>query len=109
MATALKTKVANNIGTSPIDILQTGPANRFTLIGCNLANTIDDPITIDIFVIDDTSTAAYYIKGIVLPANSSLKVITNGEKLILGPSCGFRIVSNTDASLDVVISYADIT
>ncbi len=109
MATTLKTKVAKNIGTSPIDVLQTGPTNRATLIGCNLANTIDDPITIDIFVVDDTSTAAYYIRGIVLPANNSLKVITNGEKLILGPSCGFRVVSNTEASLDVIISYADIT
>ena len=109
MATLLKTKVAKNIGTTPIDVLQSTETNRVTLIGCNLANIIDDPITVDIFVIDDTRTAAYYVKGIVIPANTSLKVITNGEKLILGPQCGFRVTSNTDASLDVVISYADIT
>jgi hypothetical protein len=109
MATLLKTKVAKNIGTTPIDVLQSTETNRVTLIGCNLANIIDDPITVDLFVIDDTSTAAYYIKGIIIPANTSLKVITNGEKLILGPSCGFRVVSNTEASVDVIISYADIT
>lgn len=109
MATTLKTRVTNNIGTSPIDVLQTGPTNRATLIGCNLANIINDPITVDIFVVDDASTVGYFIRGIIIPANTSLKVITNGEKLILGPSCSFRVVSNTDASLDIIISYADIT
>lgn len=109
MAITLKTQVTNNIGTVPIDVLQTDLTNRATLTGCNLANTIDDPITVDIFVVDDASTVGYFVKGIVIPANTSLKVITNGEKLILGPSCSFRVVSNTDASLDVIISYADIS
>ena len=109
MAITLKTKVTKNVGTIPVDVLQTIETNRMTLVGCNLANIIDDPITVDIFVVDDTSTAAYYIKGIIIPANTSLKVITNGEKLILGPRCSLRIGSNTDASLDVIISYAETT
>jgi len=109
MAITLKTQVTNNIGTSPIDVLQTGLTNRATLMGCNLANTVNDPITVDIFVVDDASTVGYFVKGIIIPANTSLKVITNGEKLVLGPSCSFRVVSNTESSLDIIISYADIT
>ena len=108
MATFLKTKVEKNIGTVPIDVLQTTASNRITLIGCNIANIIDDPVTVDMYVTDDTSVSAYFIKGITIPANSSLKVVTNGEKLVLGPSCGLRIVSNTDSSIDAIISYADI-
>ena len=68
----------------------------------------DDPVTVDIFVVDSSSTAGYYIKGIVVPANSSLKVITNGEKLILAEQCGLKILSDTDNSIDAVISYAEI-
>ncbi len=108
MATFFRTKVVKNIGTTAVDALQTVDNNRFTIIGCNLANLTDDPVTIDIFVVDNTSTAGYYVKGIVLAPNSSLKVITNGEKLILSEQCGLRIVSNVDNSIDAIISYAEI-
>ncbi len=108
MATLFRTKVVKNIGTTPVDALQTVSNNRFTIIGCNLANVIDDPVTIDLYVIDSTSVAGYYVKGLLIPANTSLKVITNGEKLILAEQCGLRIVSNYDSSIDATISYAEI-
>lgn len=108
MATYLRTRVVKNIGTTPVDVIQTVQNNRFTVIGCNLANIIDDPVTIDIYVIDASSTAAYYIRGLVIPENTSVKVITNGEKLILAEQCGLRIVSNTADSVDAVLSYAEV-
>lgn len=108
MATLFKTKVVKNIGTTPVDALQTVENNRFTIIGCNLANIIDDPVTIDLYVIDSTSTVGYYVKGLLVPANTSLKVVTNGEKIILAEQCGLRIVSNSDDSIDATISYAEI-
>lgn len=108
MATYLRTKVVTNIGTTPVDALQTVSNNRFTIIGCNLANTTENNVTVDILVVDSTSSIGYYVKGIIVPANYSLKVITNGEKLILGEQCGLRIVSDTASSIDAVISYAEI-
>lgn len=108
MATYLRTRVVKGIGTTPVDVVQTVQNNRFTVIGCNLANIIDDPITIDIYVVDSTSTVAYYVRGLVIPENTSVKVITNGEKLILAEQCGLRVVSNTADSVDAVISYAEI-
>jgi hypothetical protein len=108
MATFFRTRVVKGIGTTPADVIQTVSNNRFTVIGCNIANVIDDPVTVDIYVVDSSSTAAYYIRGIVVPANTSMKMITNGEKLILAEQCGLRIVSDTADSLDVVVSYAEI-
>jgi hypothetical protein len=108
MATFFRTRVVKNIGTTPADVVQTVSNNRFTIIGCNIANVIDDPVTIDIYVVDASSTAAYYIRGLVVPANTSVKMITNGEKLILAEQCGLRIVSDTADSIDVVVSYAEI-
>ncbi len=108
MATFFRTRVVKSIGTTPADVVQTVGNNRFTIIGCNLANVTDNPVTIDIYVVDSSSTAAYYIKGLVIPENTSAKVITNGEKLILAEQCGLRIVSNTADSVDAVISYAEI-
>jgi len=52
MATFFRTRVVKNIGTTPADVVQTVSNNRFTIIGCNIANVIDDPVTIDIYVVD---------------------------------------------------------
>lgn len=108
MATFFRTKVVKNIGTTPVDAIQTVENNRFTIIGCNLANVTDDPVTISVYVIDSSSTAGVYINGLIINPNTSIKLITNGEKLILSEQCGLRIVSDTDDSIDAVISYAEI-
>lgn len=108
MATFFRTKVVKNIGTTAVDAIQTVENNRFTIIGCNLANVTDDPVTISVYVIDSSSTAGVYINGLIINPNTSIKLITNGEKLILAEQCGLRIVSDTDDSIDAVISYAEI-
>ena len=108
MATFFRTKVVTNIGITPVDALQTIDNNRFTIIGCNLSNTTLDNIAVDVFVIDSSSVIGYYVKGLQIPPNNSVKLVTNGEKLILAEQCGLRIASDTESSIDAVISYAEI-
>ena len=108
MATFFRTKVVKNIGSTAVDVLQTVDNNRFTIIGCNLANTTYEIVTICIFITDSSSTNGYYANNIAIAPYSSLKMITNGEKLILSEQCGLRIISDTDNSVDAVISYAEI-
>ena len=108
MATFFRTKVNNNIGTTPVDVLATGSGNRFTIIGCNLANTTDDAVIIDITITDSTATTGFYINQLVIDPYTSAKVITNGEKLILAEDCKMTITSDTANSIDAVISYAEI-
>lgn len=109
MATFLRTAVATNIGTTPVDVLTAGSSARFTVIGCNLANKVDENITIDVFVIDASNVEGVYIKGLIVPLNSSIKLITNGEKLVLSENCRLRIVSDVASSVDAIISYAEIS
>ena len=80
-------------------------------ICCNLANVTEyDTIVIDVYITEaETSTAASYIKGLVIPPSTAVKLITNGEKLILTQNTGIKIVSNTADSLDVVLSYVEIS
>lgn len=110
MATVFKHSVVTDIGTTPVDVLQIPEGVRATVIGCNLANvTEDDTIVVDIFIVDEFSTEAYYAKGLVIPPNSTLKVITQGEKLILPETAGIRIVSDTADSIDATVSYVEIS
>lgn len=110
MPTTFKHAVNTGIGTTPIDVLQIEPGFRVTVIGCNIANITDsDSVAIDVYVVDESSVAAAYIKGLVIPPNSSVKIITNGEKLILPETTALRIVSDTVSSVDSIISYVEIS
>lgn len=108
MASFFRTKVVNNIGTTPVAVLVTSTGNRFTLIGCNLANTTDEAVIVDVTITDSSAVTGFYIKQLVIDPYTSAKIITNGEKIILAESTTMTIVSDTASSIDLVASYAEI-
>lgn len=108
MTTYFRTKVESEVGTVETEILATGSANIFTLIGLSLANIVDYDVIVDVYITDDTSTKGYYIKQLIIPPYTSAKLVQNGEKIILGNDCSLSIVSDTAASIDVIASYAEI-
>jgi hypothetical protein len=110
MPTLFRHAVNTGIGTTPVDTLQIPPGVRATVIGLNLANVTDyDTVNVNVYVIDENSTQAHYVRGLVIPPNTSAKVITQGEKLILPETAGIRIVSDTEDSVDATISYVEIS
>jgi hypothetical protein len=110
MPTLFRHAVNTNIGTVPVDVLQVDAGVRVTVIGCNLANVTEfDTVIVNVFVVDENSTQAYYVKNLPIPPNTSVKLITQGEKLILPETAGIRIVSDTEDSVDTTISYVEIS
>ena len=110
MPTIFKHAVNTDIGTVPVDVLQIPLGVRATVIGLNLANITDyDTVNVNVFVVDENSTQAHYVRGLVIPPNTTAKVITQGEKLILPETAGIRIVSDTEDSVDATISYVEIS
>jgi hypothetical protein len=110
MPTVFKHSLVTQIGTVPTDVVIVGAGVRATVIGCNLANVTEyDTIIADIQVIGADTTVSYYVKGLAIPPNTSVKVITQGEKLILPSTTGLRITSNTTDSIDVTVSYVEIS
>lgn len=110
MPTVFKHSLVTDVGTTPTDIVEIGSGVRATVIGCNLANTTDfDTVVADLQVIGADTTVSYYVRGLVIPPNTSVKVITQGEKLILPETTGLRLVSDTPDSIDATISYVEIS
>jgi hypothetical protein len=110
MPTVFRHVVNAGIGTTPIDVLQIPTGVRATVIGCNIANVTEaDTVNVDVYVVDASSTQAAYAKGIAIPPQTSVKVVTNGEKLILPETAGLRVVSNVDSSIDTTVSYVEIS
>ena len=110
MPTLFRHAVNTDIGTTPVDVLQIPLGVRATVIGMHIANVTDyDTAVVDIYVIDENSTQAHYVRGLSISPNSTAKIITQGEKLILPETAGIRIVSDTEDSIDVVVSYVEIS
>lgn len=108
MATIFKNKVIKEVGLVPINSLSTNENTRATVVGLSLANLTNSLVHASILIQDDTSVEGYFLKEVPIPPKSSLRALDAGEKLILTPNNQLNIVSDTNESLDVVISYVDI-
>ena len=110
MPTVFKHSLTTQVGTTPTPIVEIGAGVRATVIGCNLANVTDyDTVVADVFVVGADANTNYYIRGLVIPPNTSVKLITQGEKLILPATTGLQLVCDTPASVDATVSYVEIS
>jgi len=57
---------------------------------------------------DDSSVTGFYLKETLVAANTSLRAVNQGEKLVLAPNNELLVVSNTTDSVDVICSFAEI-
>jgi hypothetical protein len=108
MATTFKNRVVTGIGTARQQVLESTSNTRITIVGFSLANLTDGVILVNVELQDETSTIGYYAKDLILPPNTSLRVLNGGEKLILAPSNVLYVNSNTETSVDVIISTVEI-
>lgn len=108
MATFFKNSVVKNIGTVPVRVVETQANSRATVIGLSLTNLTTVTLTVSVQVQDDTSTMGYYCKDIILPANSSLRLVNGGEKLILGNRNELYVSCSVENGIDALVSYVEI-
>jgi hypothetical protein len=110
MATVFKNVLSTGLSTSPTTVLTTNGSATTTVIGLSLTNITSNIVQVNIQLQDTVaSTTAYYIYGLTIPPNSSARVVSGGEKLNLGPLTNMIITSNTTTSLDLVMSWVEIS
>ena len=108
MATFFKNKIVKEIGTVVVPIYEAPPSARATVIGLSLANLTESVVSASVLIADDTSVSGYYLKDVLIPPNSTLKVLNGGEKIILGSTNVLSVVADIDASLDAILSFVEI-
>jgi len=108
MATFFKNSVIKNIGMISTKVVETQTNSRATVIGMSLTNLTLGAILVSVEVQDDTSTRGYYCKDVLVPANTSLRLVNGGEKLILGNSNELYVSCNTENGVDALVSYVEI-
>ena len=108
MASFFRNAVLNEVGTTEVTALETANNSRMTIIGLSLANLTQSMVLVDVKVEDDSATVGHYVHQMMIPANSSLRLVNGGEKLILAENNKLYIQANIDESLDVIISYVEL-
>jgi hypothetical protein len=109
MANFFRNKVVKEIGTTPVQVLEFGPSTRGTIIGLSLTNLTGSNILATITVTDDASTVGHFIKDLLIAPGSSARVVNGGEKLILAPNNAIHISASQADSLDLIMSYVEIS
>lgn len=108
MATFFKNKIIKNVGTVPVSAITPPSGTNSTIIGMSLSNLTEYAVKANIIIKDDTSVEGYFMKDVIIPANTSLRAVTSGEKLIIATNYELLIQSDITDSIDAVISYVDI-
>ena len=110
MPTLFKHQLTTEVGTTPVDIVTIDPGVRATVIGCNLANITEyDTVVANVYIVGEDTTVTHYVKGLIIPPNTTAKVITQGEKLILPATTAIRVVCDTPDRIDATVSFVEIS
>lgn len=110
MATTFKNKLANNLGTTPTTVLATSASATTTVLGLSFTNVTASIILVSVQLQDTVaSTTAYFVQNVIVPPNTSIRLINGGERLVLGSSTNVIVSGNTASSLDMVLSYVEIS
>jgi hypothetical protein len=110
MATTFSNVLETELGTTETLVLTSASNARVTVIGLSLTNLTGSVILGSIRIQDNNSgDTAYYLKGVPIPPNQSLRVINGGEKLVLSTNTSIYVQASQNDSLDLVMSYVAIT
>jgi len=91
---------ATGISTTPSTIYTA--TEKTVLIGCNLANTINQVVPVDL-IFNDGSTDVYIKKNLRIE-NGFSDEIMKGNKIVLEVGDSIKAVAAIDSSVDIVLS-----
>ena len=108
MATYFRNTVNKEIGTTPVTVLDNSNNSKMTVVGISLANVSESNLFVDVTVTNDLDVEVHYVKQVMLPPNSSMRLIAGGEKLILGNDNQIKINSNLADSIDAIVDVQHV-
>lgn len=108
MANNFKNSKARNTGTAAVTLL-TAPAgtNQYTLIGGTLCNKTSNVVKGSLYI-TDAGGDTYICYNVEIPVGATLVAIGGDQKITLMPGDVVKVVSDTAASIDTLLSYLEI-
>jgi len=109
MANTFKNRTLRAVGTSPVDVgAVVASSTQTTLIGMTLANVTSAVISVTA-TLNDGSNTTHIVKDAPIPTGGSLIILGGDQKVVLMTGDKIIITSNTASSVDVIMSFLEIT
>ena len=109
MANTFKNRTLRAVGTSPVDVgAVVASSTETTLIGMTMANITSGVISVTA-TLHDGSNTTHIVKDAPVPTGGSLILLGGDQKVVLMTGDKIIITSNTASSVDVIMSFLEIT
>ena len=109
MASTFKNTTVRSVGTSTTAVGSVVPSGtEVTIIGLSLANITASQVTATIALSDGTNVTNM-VKDVPIPSNASLVAVGGDQKVVLVAGDRLVITSDTASSVDVIMSFLEIT
>lgn len=102
--TTFNSTFSKSIGSTATIIRTTDTGYTDTIIGLSLTNTTLGNIIASAFITRNSENY-YLVQGTTIVAGGALVVVGADQKIILQAGDVLNVVSNTDTSIDVVMSF----
>ena len=109
MANTFKSKVLSATGTTATTLYTVPASTTTTVIGLTVANITAAEISVDVSLWKGGSSQIYIVKNAKIPAGSSLVCVGGEQKVVLETTDLIKVISNTAASADTVLSILEMT
>ena len=100
--------VTDAVSSTNANIVTAGNTSTLIILNALVANKTSTSANVDLYLVTDSGDDVYLLKGVPVPAGSSLELIT-GSKIILESSDVLRGRADTASALDLTVSYLDQT
>ena len=109
MANTFKNRTLRAVGTSAVDVgAVVASSTQTTLIGMTLANITSAVISVTA-TLHDGSNTTHIVKDAPIPTGGSLIILGGDQKVVLMTGDKIIVTSNTASSVDVIMSFLEIT
>ena len=109
MANTFKNRTLRAVGTSATDVgAVVAASTQTTLIGMTMANITSGVINVTA-TLNDGTTTTHIVKDAPIPTGGSLILLGGDQKVVLMTGDKIIVTSNTASSVDVIMSFLEIT
>ena len=109
MANTFRNRTLRAVGTSATDVgAVVAASTQTTLIGMTMANITSGVINVTATLNDGTNTT-HIVKDAPIPTGGSLILLGGDQKVVLMTGDKVIVTSNTASSVDVIMSFLEIT
>jgi len=110
MANTFKNETLRASGTTLASVgSAVASSTQTTIIGMTVANIVSSVISVGVKLVDNSANETWLVKDAPIPTGGALVVVGGDQKVVMETGDIIKVISNTASSMDVVMSYLEIT